>query len=85
MPKAKLTTDQRRALAVIASAGPRGATETLLVDVYSFGLAELAQLVHADFATLSQQTMRGGGRTITVVRLRITDAGRRTLATMRKR
>jgi hypothetical protein len=79
MPKAKLTTDQRRALAVIAGAGQCGATETLLVDVYSFGLAELAQLVYAGFATLSQQTMRGGGRTITVVRMRITDTGRRAL------
>jgi len=68
------------ALAMLADAGPRGLPETPLVDVHGVSLADQAELVHVSFATVSQQTMRAGGRTITMTKLRITDAGRQALA-----
>jgi hypothetical protein len=65
---------------MLADAGPRGVPEVLLVDAHSFSLAELAESVHAGLATVSQETMRAGGRTDSMTKLRITDAGREALA-----
>jgi hypothetical protein len=73
--------DQRRALAAIASAGPRGATETLLVDGQGFAVELLVGLVRAGLASVAPETMRSGGRVVEVTRLRVTGAGRRALAT----
>jgi hypothetical protein len=78
---AKLTADQRRALTMLADAGPRGVPEMQLVDVQGFRLAELAELVRAGLATVSQEIMRAGGRTMSLTKLRITDAGRQAVAT----
>jgi hypothetical protein len=73
--------DQRRALAMIAGAGPRGVTEPLLVDGHGFAVELLVSLVRATLASVAFETMRSGGRVVEETRLRITDAGRRALAT----
>jgi hypothetical protein len=54
----------------------RGLTETLLLT-YGIKRAMLANLVRAGLATAQRQRVRAGGKTIEVVRMRITEAGRR--------
>jgi hypothetical protein len=43
----KLSAVQRRELALVADAGPRGVPETILVDVHGFTIDALAGLVRA--------------------------------------
>jgi hypothetical protein len=76
----QLTDDQHAALTMIAGS-PRGVTEPLLVDVHGFAVELLVGLVRATLASVAPETMRSGGRVVEVTRLRITDAGRRALAT----
>jgi hypothetical protein len=79
-------TDRGRAVlrrcrtSLLADAGARGILEVLLVDVYGFTLAELAGVVHHGLATIAYETMRAGARTVSMTKLRITDAGRQALA-----
>jgi hypothetical protein len=75
----KLTADQRSALALIAEA-PRGVPESVLVDVHGFTVDALAGLVRGGLARVAPEKVRGGGKTIEVVRVMVTDAGRRGLA-----
>jgi hypothetical protein len=77
----KLTSDQRRALTMIADAGAPGVLEVLLVDVYGFSLIDLAALVHAGLAAIGNETMRADGQTVSMTKLWITEAGRQALAT----
>jgi hypothetical protein len=70
--------EQRHALALLASI-PHGVTEDQLALVHGFDRDMIAGLVHAGLATLRRETIETGGRTIEVVRLIITAAGRRAL------
>jgi hypothetical protein len=74
---ARLTPKARRALELLA-VDQRGLTETLL-RTYGFTLRMLASLVRTGLATSQRQTVKTGGKTIEVVRIRITDAGRDAL------
>jgi hypothetical protein len=55
---------------------PHGATEELLVLAHGFDSDMIAGLVPAGFATAQRESIKAGGKTIEVVRIRITDAGR---------
>src|SRR6266446_4690317 len=76
-PKPRLSTDQRSALVILA-ASPRGLTKVLML-ADGFTRDMLAGLVLAGLATVVTQTVRSGGQTIKVERLRITDAGQAAL------
>jgi hypothetical protein len=65
-------------LALLASI-PYGVTEDLLVFAHGFDRALIEGLVHAGLATPRRETIETGARTIEVVRLIITDAGRRAV------
>ncbi len=73
----RLSQKARHALELLAI-DQRGLTETLLLT-YGFTRGMLAGLVDAGLATEQRQTVRAGGKTIEVVRIRITDAGQRAL------
>ncbi len=75
---ARLTPKARRALELLA-VDQRGLTETLL-RTYGFTRGLLAGLVRTGFATAQHQTVKAGGKTTEVVRIRITDAGQDALA-----
>ena len=75
----KVTSEQRRALALLADT-PRGCLETVLIDVEGFTVDALAELVRVGYVSLARETVRAGGRKIQVARVRITDAGRRAIA-----
>lgn len=76
--KRRLTVEQRRAIEMLADI-PRGVTEDLLVLAHGFDSDMIAGLVRAGLATARRETMRAGGKTTEVVRIRITDAGRQAL------
>jgi hypothetical protein len=73
-----LDADQRRALKMLAGVGPRGASEAIMAVHFDVDL--LAGLVGEGWASVRVDTARAGGRTVEVVRMKITDAGRRVLA-----
>jgi hypothetical protein len=73
----KLSAEQRRALAMLAGTALRGATEAIMTA--HFGVELLAGLVREGWASVDVQSARAGGKAIKVVRMRITDAGRRAL------
>ncbi len=75
----KLSRTHRRALKVLANAGPRGVTEALML-AHGFTADMLAGLVLVGLATAEPETNKACGRTIEVVRIRITAAGRDALA-----
>jgi hypothetical protein len=55
----RLTADQRRALAMLADAGPRGCTESIML-AHGFKLAMLAELVRNGWTTAAPETVRAG-------------------------
>ena len=57
---------------------PRGLADALLLT-YGFTRDLLAGLVHTGLATTQRQTVKASGKTIEVVRIRITEAGQRAL------
>jgi hypothetical protein len=69
--------DRRRALKLLADS-PNGHTEAIL-QAHGIPLPVLTELVRAGLATASAERVRAGGRMIKVVRLRITDAGRKAI------
>jgi hypothetical protein len=73
-----LSRTHRRALKVLAKAGPRGVTEAFML-AHGFTAEMLTGLVLAGLATTQPETIRAGGRTIEVGFMRITDAGRRAI------
>jgi hypothetical protein len=74
-----LTTEQLRALALLASF-PRGTFEDLLVVAHDFDRAIIAGLVEARLATAEREILTDSdGAPVEVVRIRISDAGRRPL------
>ncbi len=72
-----LSAEQRRALAMLA--GHNGATQRFLV-AHGFSGAMITGLVNRGFAILTRGKVRGGGRVIDVIKVRITVAGRAALA-----
>jgi hypothetical protein len=73
----KLSADQLRALAMLADRGPRGVPEALLVEIHGFTVHTLAGLVRAGYASVAPEST--GGRPMAVVKMKITDAGRKVL------
>jgi hypothetical protein len=67
-----------RALELLA-ASRDGCTEAIMV-AHGFAVDMLADLISAGLATARIERVMAGGRSIDVVRVRITDAGRRALA-----
>jgi hypothetical protein len=73
-----LSEEQCHALALLDSV-LHGVTEDQLALVHGFDRDMIAGLMHAGLATPRRETIETGGRTIEVVRLVITDAGRRVV------
>ena len=74
-----LSKEQRQALALLASI-PHDVTEDQLALVHGFDRDMIAGLVEAGLVTAQREVVTGSGRTtIEVVRIRISDAGRRAI------
>jgi hypothetical protein len=74
----RLGAEQRRALAMLATAGSNGLTQQLLV-VCSSNAAMVAALVDEGLATMTRGSVQVGGKMIEVATVRITDSGRDAL------
>jgi len=73
-----LSAEQRQALALLAGI-PHGVSEDLLVFAHGFDGDMIAGLVRTGLATARRDTVNEDGRTIEIVRITITDAGRRAI------
>jgi hypothetical protein len=73
-----LSDEQRHALALLDSV-LHGVTEDQLALVHGFDRDMIAGLADAGLATRRRETIETGGRTIEVIRLIITDVGRRAI------
>ena len=69
---------RRRALELLASS-PHGATKKLLEVAHGFDTDIIAGLVRAGLAAEELDVMKAGGKTIEIVRIRITEAGRKAI------
>jgi len=78
MMSPRLSANQRRAPAMLASAGRNGATQSLLT-AHGFSFSMVAGLVNQGLATLTPEKVRAGGKMIEVGKVRITTAGRDAL------
>ena len=76
-PRKRLSLKARQALELLA-VDQRGLAEALLLT-YGFTRDLLGGLVYTGLATAQRQAVKAGGKTIRVVRIRITEAGRRAL------
>jgi hypothetical protein len=79
-----LTAEQRRALAMLASAGPDGASQASLM-AYGFCVSMIGGLVKRGLATLTREKVRAGARLVDVGKVRITAGGRDALTAERWR
>jgi hypothetical protein len=75
--KSRLTPKARWALELIA-VDRRGLTQSLL-RTYGFTVRMLAGLIRAGLATAQRQTVKAGGQAMKVIRVRITETGRRAI------
>jgi hypothetical protein len=73
-----VTADDRRLLELLA-ASEDGCTDDLLL-AHGFKLDVLISIVSAEFATATPERTIASGRPVKTTRVRITEAGRRTLA-----
>jgi hypothetical protein len=71
--------DRRRARELLAGCGPQGCTEAMML-AHGFSIEQLVELVRAGLATATAEHMVAGTRMIEIARVRITEAGRRALA-----
>jgi hypothetical protein len=78
MTEPRLSTEQRRALAMLATADRNGVPQALL-SAHGFDASMIAELVNHGLATLTAEKMRAGGKLIAVAKVRITEAGRDAL------
>jgi hypothetical protein len=78
MSKSRVSAEQRRALELLASS-PHRATKRLLVVAHGFETDRIAGLVRSGLAAEELEVRKAGGKTIDVVRVKITDAGRKAL------
>ena len=72
--------DRRRALELLA--GSRYGYTKAILRAHGFSIDMMIELVKAGLATTKRERMVADGRQTDVVRVRITDAGRQTLAKM---
>ena len=79
-PSPRLTSDRPRALELLA-ASRDGCTETVML-AHGFTVAQMVDLVRAGLRPQqpSAWLLAGGGRSIEVAQMRITEEGRRALA-----
>jgi hypothetical protein len=79
--KRRLSPQPRRAIELLEllSSSPHGATEALLVRAHGFNSDMISDLVRAGLATAERETMKAGAKPIEVVRVRITDNGRKAI------
>ena len=79
--KRRLSPQPRRALELLKllASSPHGATTKLLVVAHGFEIDMIAGLVRAGLAAEERDVMKAGGKTIEVVRVRITEAGRKAI------
>lgn len=77
-PGYPLRVEQRRALEILAAAGPNGCAGATLLG-HGFRIDMLADLVGDGFATAHRESMRVGNRKVTIARICITDAGRQAI------
>jgi hypothetical protein len=76
--KRYLNAEQRRALELLAS-NPRGVNGEMLVLGHHFTRRMVSGLVSTGLARTQHQVIKAGTKPVEVVRLRITDDGRRAL------
>ena len=74
----RLNVERRQVLQLLASSSD-GVNEELLVRGHGFTRRMLTGLARAGLAAAERETMEAGGKTIEVVRFRITDDGRKAL------
>jgi len=75
----RLTAEQRRALAMLATAGRNGVPQVLL-SAHGFDASMIAELVNHGLATLAAEKVRAGGKLMAVGKVTITAAGQDALA-----
>jgi hypothetical protein len=73
-----LSQGQRRLLAMLDGAEPRGCPEAMIL-ANGFDIELVTDVVRAGLATVTTQSARAGDRTLGISNMRITDAGRRVL------
>ncbi len=73
-----ISTEQRRALEMLADAESRGSTIEMLIED-GFPAEMLADLVRNGLASMQGDTVKVGGRAIEIIRVQITDAGQRAI------
>jgi hypothetical protein len=79
LPQRRLTREQRRSLELLAR-DPHGATGDRLVIAHGFETKMLARLVHEGLAAaIVGEPVEASGKTVEVVRITITEAGRRAI------
>jgi len=77
--KRRLSAEQRRALAMLANAGQKGVTQAIML-ANGFKPRMLAHLDREGLATaMIGERVKAGGKTVEVVRVKITPTGRRVL------
>jgi hypothetical protein len=76
--KRSLKAEQYRALRLLARGGSDGDTEAIML-AHGFTISMLGRLVFDGLVTATPDTVLAGSRPIKVVRVQITDAGRRAL------
>jgi hypothetical protein len=74
----RITPERRRALELLAS-DAHGATKEFLLLAHGFDSSTIADLVRTGLAAEEREWMKAGGKTIEVVRVRITNAGWRAI------
>jgi hypothetical protein len=77
----RLNPQPRRALEVLklVASSPHGVTKALLVRVHGFNCDMIAGLIRAGLATAERETLKAGAKPVEVLRIRVTDAGRRAI------
>jgi hypothetical protein len=78
MMESLINTEQRRALTMLATAGPNGAAQALL-SAHGFDASMIAKLVNRGLVTLKAEKVRAGEKLTAVAKARITQAGRESL------
>lgn len=74
----RLTTEQRRALEMLGRSKRSGCTLSLL-GAHGFTVVMLSELVRDGLAAAQTETIKAPGRTVEIVRMRITGAGERAI------
>ena len=76
--KPRLSTEERRALAMLERSSGSGCTRSLWA-AHGFRFAVLVALVRDGLVDVQAETVSAGGRTTEIERVRITAAGRRAI------